>query len=197
MKRKRKELSRQYLAALQKHLTNGPRANARPAERLGRQALSAGLGTLDLAKIHEHALIELLTPKSSLVSNNGKVTQATVFFVEALAPIEKTRRAAVESNERLNRVNVSLSRRTVDLVAANRQLQQEMIQRRVVEKALKQSEQHYNHLLEESLHLQEQLRRVSHQILSAHEQALPAKQPVPPPTNPAQPERHHRTVRSR
>jgi len=170
MKRKRKELSRRYLTALRKHLAKGPRASAKSAERLGGQALSAGLGTLDLARIHEQALIALPTSKPSTGSNNGRVTQATVFFVEALAPIEKTRRAAVESNGRLYRMNEVLSRRTVDLATTNRQLQQEIIQRQVVEKALKKSEQHYNHLLEQSHRLQEQLRRVSHHILSAHEE---------------------------
>jgi signal transduction histidine kinase len=167
---KRKELSRQYLAALRKHLAKGPRANPNSAERLGRQAMSSGLGTLDLAKIHEHALIALLSSTSSLESGNGKVTQAAIFFVEALAPIEKTRRAAVENNNRLNRMNEVLSRRTVELATTNRHLQQEIVQRRAVEKALKKSEQHYNDLLDQSRHLQEQLRRVSRQILSAHEQ---------------------------
>ena len=80
MKRKRKKLSRQYLAALRKHLAKGPRANSNPAERLGRQALSAGLGTLDLARIHEDALIEL-RPRFSPASSSWKVTQAAVFFV--------------------------------------------------------------------------------------------------------------------
>jgi hypothetical protein len=136
---------------LRKHLAKGPRANPNSAERLGRQALSAGLGTLDLAKIHEHALIALLSSTSSLESGNGRVTQAAIFFVEALAPIEKTRRAAVENNNRLNRMNEVLSRRTVELATTNRQLQQEIVQRRAVEKALRESEQHYNDLLDQSL----------------------------------------------
>jgi signal transduction histidine kinase len=170
MKRKRKTLSNQYLAALRKHLAKGIRPGANPAERLGRQALSAGLGTLDLAKIHEHSLIALLTSKSSAEPLDGKVTRAAVFFVEALAPIERTRRATVESNDRLNRMNEVLSRRTVELANANRQLQQEILQRRIVEKVLKKSEQHSDQLLQESFHLQEQLRGVSRQLLSAHEQ---------------------------
>jgi len=170
MKRKRKALSNQYLAALRKHLARSTRASANSAERLGRQALSAGLGTLDLARIHEQALIALLASRSSVEPLDGKVTQAAVFFVEALVPIERTRRAAVESNDRLNRMNEVLIRRSVELATANRQLQQEILQRRVVERALKKSEQHSDQLLQESFHLQEQLRGVSHQILSAHEQ---------------------------
>jgi signal transduction histidine kinase len=169
MKRRRKELSRRYLTALQKYLAMGPRASAKSAERLGHQALSAGLGTLDLARIHEQALASLLMTKSPTGSSKGEIAQATVFFVETLGPIERTRRAAVESNGRLNRMNETLSVRTVDLAAANQELKQEIAQRRVVEKALKRSEEHSNHLLKQSFQLQEQLRKISHQILSAHE----------------------------
>src|ERR1051325_4707420 len=91
MKLGRKELSRRYVAGLRRHLAKGPRARAKSAETLGRQALSAGLGTLDLARIHEQALSALLRPKSSTESSNGRVPHATGFFVDALAPIEKTR----------------------------------------------------------------------------------------------------------
>jgi two-component system sensor histidine kinase DegS len=169
MKFKRMELSRRYLAALRKHLADGSRDGGTSAERLGRHALSAGLGTLDLARIHEQALAELLAPKASLKASNGKVAKSTVFFLKTLAPIEKTRRAAVESNGRLSRTNEVLSRRTVELAATNRRLQQEILQRHVAETALKRSEQHYDRLLEQSQQLQEKLRQVSHQILSAHE----------------------------
>jgi two-component system sensor histidine kinase DegS len=169
MKRKRKELLRRYLAALRRHLANGPRASVKSAGRLGRHALSEGLGTLDLARIHEQALTALLTPRSSTESDKGKVERASVFFVETLAPIEKTRRFVAESNGRLNQMNEVLSRRTVELVTANQRLEQEITQRQAVEKALMRSEEHYEQLLEQSRKWQEQLRRVSHQILSAHE----------------------------
>ena len=170
MKRKSEGLSRRYLAALQKHLAKGPRASAPSAERLGRQALAAGLGTLDLARIHEQALKALLARKSSNQSGNGRVNQATAFFVEALSPIEQTRRAAAESNDRLNRLNQALRRRTVDLANTNRALKKEILQRRFVEKAFRRSEKHYNDLLEQSLQLQRQLRQVSHKVLFAHEE---------------------------
>jgi signal transduction histidine kinase len=163
MKRKRRELSRQYRAALRKHLAKGTPTSTDSAVRLGRRALSAGLGTLDLARIHEQALVALLAGKSSRQSNNGRVNQATTFFIEALSPIEKTRRAAAASNE-------ALRRRTADLAITNRRLKQEINQRRFVEKAFRNSEQHYNDLLEKSFQLQEQLRRISHKVLSAHEE---------------------------
>jgi len=163
-------MSRRYFAALQKHLEKGSRGSANVAERLGSQALSAGLGTLDLARIHEQAMMALLMPESSTKLRNGRVKQAALFFIEALAPIEKTRRAAVEGNGHLHQLNETLSSRTVDLAAANRKLKQEIARRQVVENALIRSEKHHQELFEQSHRMQEQLRRLSHRILSAHEE---------------------------
>jgi len=166
---KTNDLSRRYLLALRRHLKQGPRASVQPAERLGRQALSAGVGTLALARIHERAVIALLTSNPSTKPGPRMVRQAAVFFVQMLAPIEKTRRAAVASDGHLNRMNVALSLRTAALAAANRRLKQEIVQRQVVEKALKRSERHHSQLLKQSRLMQEQLRRLSHRILSAQE----------------------------
>ena len=56
------------------------------------------------------------------------------------------------------------------LAAANRKLTQEINRRKVVEEALKKSEQHTRQLLAEALQLQRQLRHLSRQILSAQEE---------------------------
>jgi hypothetical protein len=54
-------LARRYQAALHKHLQQGPGASLQAALRLGRQAPAAlDLETLDLARIHERALIALV-----------------------------------------------------------------------------------------------------------------------------------------
>jgi len=49
-------------------------------------------------------------------------------------------------------------------------LKQEILRRQTVEKKLKKSEQHYNHLLERSHHMQDHLRHLSRQILLAQEE---------------------------
>jgi hypothetical protein len=56
MKRRLNRLSRRYASALRKHLKAGPRASLQAARGLGREALAAGLETLDVARIHEGAL---------------------------------------------------------------------------------------------------------------------------------------------
>ncbi len=59
MKRNLTGLSRRYGAALRKHLKHGARAGLEPARELGRLAMAVGLGTLELARIHDQTLLAL------------------------------------------------------------------------------------------------------------------------------------------
>ena len=142
----------------------------RPAKGLGRQAMALGLETLDLARIHQQALIKLVLPGYSPAMRESMVRRAGTFFAEAIIPIEKTHRTAQEINVRLGRLNGTLRQRTVDLTASNRQLKQEIAKRKAAEQSLRKSEQHYGQLLEQSRHMQEQLRLLSRQLLSAQEE---------------------------
>ena len=169
MKRKSTGLLRQYQAALRKHLKRSRPPSLRPAQGLGLQAMSIGLETLDLARIHEQALIKLVLPGYSSGNREAMVRRAGTFFAEAIIPIEKTHRIAQETNVQMARLNQRLLRRSAELTASNRQLKQEIAQRKVAEQALRKSEQHYGQLLEQSRQMQEQLRLLSRQLLSAQE----------------------------
>ena len=79
MKRKLSALSGRYLAALRKHLRQGPRASLEPARGLGRQAVAIGLETLDVARIHERALDML----HASASKDGRMERADIFFTES------------------------------------------------------------------------------------------------------------------
>ena len=172
MARKLNGLAQRYVAALRKHLRQGPRAitPCGTAQGLGRRAMALGLETLDLARFHEQALITLVLPGYSPGTREQMVRRAGTFFAEAITPIEKTHRAAQEDNDQLVQLNHLLRQRSVDLSASNRQLQQEILQRKSVEESLRKSEQHYSQLLEQSRHMQEQLRLLSRQLLSAQEE---------------------------
>lgn len=76
MEAKLTSLSRRYQAALQKHLTQGPRASLRSADGLGREALTMGLETLGLARIHEQARIALVPPSVSAGTRDGMIKRA-------------------------------------------------------------------------------------------------------------------------
>ena len=98
------------------------------------------------------------------------IRRAGTFFAAAITPIEKTHRAARDDNDQLVQLNHLLHQRGVDLTASNRQLQQEIVQRKSVEASLRNSDHHYSELLEQSRHMQEELRLLSRQILSAQEE---------------------------
>jgi signal transduction histidine kinase len=170
MTRKLTGLSRRYQAALRKHLKQGPRASLQPAQELGRRAMTLGLEMLDLARIHEQALITLILPGYAPNARARMIRRAGKFFAEAITPIEKTHRTAREANGQLIQLNQTLHQRSADLAASNRRLKQEILQRKSVEESLRKSEQHYSQLLEQSRHMQEQLRLLSRQLLLAQEE---------------------------
>jgi len=169
MKRKLFNLSRRYQVALRMHLKQGRHANLESARGLGSQALSAGLQTLDLAKLHERTLVTDVLPGCPAGKRDALIKQAGVFFAVAITPIEKTHRTAREATAHLKKFIETLSRRTVELAASNLELSLEITQRKAAEDALKKSEHHYSQLLEKSDRLQEQMRQLSRQILSAQE----------------------------
>jgi signal transduction histidine kinase len=169
MKRRLFKFSRLYRAALRMHLKQGRQAGLESARGLGGKAFSAGLQTLDLAKLHELILVTEVLPGCPAGKRTALIKQAGTFFAVAITPIEKTHRSAREAAARLKKIIETLSQRTVELAASNSELSLEISQRKAAEEALKKSEHHYSELLRQSDHLQEQLRRLSRQILSAQE----------------------------
>jgi signal transduction histidine kinase len=167
MKRK---YSLRYQAALRRFLKHGRPADLEPARGLGSQALAAGLQTLDLAKLHEQTLVREVLPGCPAGRRATLIRQAGIFFTEAITPIETTHRGSREAAVHLNEIVEMLSQRTVELATSNVELQEEIIQRKAAEEALKKSENHYSQLLEQSDNMQQQLRRLSRQILSAQEE---------------------------
>jgi hypothetical protein len=91
-------LSRRYSAALRRQLQLKPGASLRPAESLGRGALAAGLDSLDLAMIHEEALITLLPPGLSSRNSHETIRRGASFLVAALTPIENAHRTALKNS---------------------------------------------------------------------------------------------------
>ncbi|HXB58176.1 MAG TPA: sensor histidine kinase [Candidatus Acidoferrales bacterium] len=169
MKRKLFNLSRRYQAALRKHLEQGRHASLEAAQGLGSQALSAGMQTLELARLHEQTLVMDVLPGYPVRKRDALIKQAGVFFAVAITPIEKTHRTTREAAAHLKKFIETLSRRTVELAASNLELSLEITQRKAAEEALRKSERHYSQLLEKSDRLQGQLRQLSRQILSAQE----------------------------
>jgi signal transduction histidine kinase len=158
-------LSQRYVAALQKHLKQGPSASLQPALRLGREAVTLGLETLELARIHERALTTLQLSNSK----NGLIKRAEIFFTEANTSIVETHHAARQTKAHLNRLMATLGQRMDELAASNRQLQRGVVRRKVMEDVSEKRGRHHQKCLEESLELQKRLRQLTHQVIAAQE----------------------------
>lgn len=169
-KRKSGTLARQYGAALRLYLARHPSSRLQAALQLGRRAVTLGLETLDLALIHEQALLRQVLLLDTDSARERVVLRANRFFAEAIVPMERGHHVAREANVRLNRMNLALSRRTRDLASSNRQLKREITRRQAVEGTLRQSERQSGRLLEQSRRLQEELRLLSRRVLSAQEE---------------------------
>jgi two-component system, NarL family, sensor histidine kinase DegS len=165
MKQKLIRLSQRYVTALRKYLKQGPRASLQPALGLGRRAVVLGLETLELARIHERALITLELSNSK----NGVIKRAQIFFTETITPIVETHRAARQGKIDLSRLKETLGQRTEELAVINRQLQRGIVRRKVMEDVAEKKGRHHNKCLEESLQLQKRLRQLTHQVLAAQE----------------------------
>jgi signal transduction histidine kinase len=119
----------------------------------------------DLARIHERALTVLKLPNN----RHGRIKQAEIFFAEATIPIMETHGAARKGKIEVATLNETLSRRTAELTATNRQLQQGIARHKVKEAAFKKNEKAHDKCLREALELQKQLRQLTHQAMTAQE----------------------------
>jgi len=145
-----------YQLALRRYLNLPPPSDLGEARKLGGKALEIGLETLDLARVHEEALITLVLKDESGMDKEEVVRLAGTFFAEAIIPIESTHRAAREAN--------------VQLAAANKELKEEIRRREKTERSLIVSDKTTSKLRETSLRMQEDLRFLSRRLLTAQEE---------------------------
>jgi len=162
-----KQMSERYLSVLRKYLQSGSSgtADSQLARRLGLYAKRVGVGTLQLAQIHESALKKISSSSKHVTLAN----KARRFFDEVNLLLLKTPLAVRREQTALAKLNRELVRRTTDLTLANRHLHNGMCRRKTAEKALKVSGIHYSKLLRESLQLQAALRKLTHRIFEAQE----------------------------
>lgn len=166
---KSSQLSEGYLAALRTYFEQGPQADAQAAHKLGKQAVTLGMESLDLTRIHNLALGALVLPGYPVNMRKDMTSRAALFFTEACAPIEQTHCSAQEASAELNKLNASLILRTQEVEDSRRKLQEGVTQRHAAEAALKTSGEESVRLLEEARQLQRYLQDMAHAIISARE----------------------------
>jgi signal transduction histidine kinase len=169
MKQPHPDLAPRYLAALRAHLGTRRPSGTGAARDLGRAALAAGRGTLDLARMHKTALVALAGAHDFANARNGLIQRAGNFFAAAIAPLAQAHRATRASCRQLRQRAATLRRHTAALARANRRLRREVARRIAGEAAVRQGKAHYRVLFMQSQLMQEKLRRLARQMLSAQE----------------------------
>jgi signal transduction histidine kinase len=162
-------LARVYASALRKHLRRNGDSSLEAATRLGRRTVALGLKTLDLARIHEHALAGLLSAGALSGTKASNAKRAGIFFAEANSSIEAHHRVPGRKEADFVQLEAALGTRTRELAAANRQRQQGLARRKAMEDANEKRRVLHKQCLDESLQLQGRLRRLTHRILASQE----------------------------
>jgi signal transduction histidine kinase len=170
MKTKQQALANSYAKALAQHLSASNNNGVAAALRIGERAISLGLGTLELASIHQHSIIPCLLHSMTAAERDLCILRAEGFFAHAITPLEKTHKTALESNAHLKVMVATLKQRTKELDASNEELKQEILQRKTTEESLRTSENTSSKLLMKAKEMQEQLRLLSRRLLSAQEE---------------------------
>ena len=170
MKYPRSGFFRSYRTALIKHLDQKTgKADPRVITHVCSRIPQAGLPVPELAELHQHILVMDLLPacpprkRPSLIRNAGQFFAATI-------TASGSAEGSAKHLARLGKSIESMSRHSVELAAANRQLGFEIIQCGKVEAALRKSETHSLKSLEESESIKKQLRELSRRILSVQEE---------------------------
>lgn len=165
-----KRLSVSYFSALHAAVMAGSTEEA--AERaleLGTQAVALGLDTLDLARIHEDALAELLPKGGDEEGETRLVARASVFFTAVLAPIEQSHAGAMGVETGITKVKSELKKRTVELAEAGRKLKVGVAKRKAADGFLKTSREKSAELLKQSRVLEAEMKAVTQKLFDTHE----------------------------
>jgi signal transduction histidine kinase len=102
---RRRELADDYAVALQHYLSEPEEAGLARAHELGRNTLTDGLGVLDMATVHSHALAAALKRPLPDAERAQVLEALEKFFIEALSPFEMAHRGFWDANVVLHRLN--------------------------------------------------------------------------------------------
>jgi signal transduction histidine kinase len=157
-----------YEAALNGYLARPDAAALQLAYELGRAAMNAGCGIVDVTRLHHQALGNgAMSGERASILLGAQVVEA--FLLEVLAPFEAAYRCFGRARERLQQINGVLAERNEELALSNSQLEEEIRVRRRAEDALRENKDHYFQLFQQAHAMERDLRELSAKVLSAQE----------------------------
>ena len=101
-------IAERYTDGLREYLDGGGEAALQRAYELGRDALSEGIGLLDMITLHQNALRTVFHNNAILQQTPDTTFPAELFLLESLSPFEMTHMGFRESNALLHRLNQTL-----------------------------------------------------------------------------------------
>jgi signal transduction histidine kinase len=158
-----------YRLALADYVEHGTEEHLSRAYELGRTALNLGLGVMDIARLHQEALVKLVAAQPAIATTQW-TRMVETFQMETLSAFEVAHRGFRDACDRLQRLNATLAERNHELAASNRKLADEVRERKEAEKALRESREHYIQLFKEARAMEENLRQLSNKVLTVQEE---------------------------
>ncbi|HVU33643.1 MAG TPA: PAS domain S-box protein [Opitutaceae bacterium] len=137
-----------YRAALSTYAASGEEQHLQAAYELGREALSLGLGVLDMARLHQEALLAVVASTIAPVATVRLAKAVETFLMEALSPFEAAHRGFRDACDRLRLLNETLKERNAQLALANVRLEEEIVGRRAAQEAAEDSELKFRSVVE-------------------------------------------------
>jgi len=128
------ELVEQYPIALREYCSAGGEAALLRAYQIGRHAVATGVGALEMAALHQEALLSVI-PETLAPEEGARIaTRAVEFFAECLAPFELARRGFQEAHAAMRDLNQALERRLSAALQDFESAQDELIEQKRMEK---------------------------------------------------------------
>ncbi len=128
------ELASQYPIVLHEYCRDGGEPALLRAYQIGRHAAAIGVGVLEMAALHEEALLSALLATAAVEDGTHLFKRASEFFAECLAPFELTRRGFQEAHAAMRDLNRGLERRLSAALQDFESAQDELIEQKRMEK---------------------------------------------------------------
>lgn len=166
-----RQFEKRYLTTLRRHLGEPVRTRVRSpgrsAKLLAGAAVSLGLDTLALARVHDRTLVALASAQPDRGGRDDQKAasgrkRADRFFLQ-FSPLVGQARPAQAARLQARRLDEKLRAGASMLAKVRGQASREIKRRKQVEKQLAQADRHYSRLLAQS-------RRLARQVLSAQEE---------------------------
>jgi signal transduction histidine kinase len=166
-----KRLKVDYLELLRAALGAGvEEVSTAQTTALGQQAGTLGLGTLDVAKIHEYARSQLIAEGSFPEWTGPMEARAAAFFGAVLVPIERDHAPAVRVRGGLAKVKRELKVRTQELATVAQRLRASVARRKQADASLKLSKKRSATLLSGTAAIEVELKAITQQLFVIQEE---------------------------